>query len=105
MIGSMSGRQRLTEFFEADFPLNREGLGAFVAAFTAVRIPKGSMLLSEGATQTKLRFVTGGAVRVFSRGGGGEANSTSTSRRGSSPTSTPCPTASRRAATGRLCRR
>ena len=55
----------MAKFFQTDFPLNRDGVEELLASFKIVHIPKNTLLLQEGATESTLRFINTGIIREF----------------------------------------
>jgi len=70
----MHENNNLRVFFDTDFPLNKEGLEEMLDAFETIRFAKNSLLLENGKTENKLRFLDKGVVREYYTSNGKEAN-------------------------------
>ncbi|NRB53182.1 MAG: Crp/Fnr family transcriptional regulator [Saprospiraceae bacterium] len=70
----MKHTEEIAQFFETDFPLNREGVNELIDSFTVREFPKNTFLLQEGAYENKLRFINRGIVREFYRSEKREVN-------------------------------
>ena len=57
--------QHIGQFFETEFPLNRDGVKELFAGFRLERYPKGTVLLEAGRKETELRFLNSGMVREY----------------------------------------
>lgn len=66
--------QKLSTFFTANYPLNKQGIEETIAAFELRTIPKHKILLQEGAQENSLRFLNKGVIREFYVGSQKETN-------------------------------
>lgn len=55
----------LYDVFKTDYPLNKDGLDEFVAGFKLLSFKKNQIILNEGESETKLRFLNRGLVREY----------------------------------------
>ncbi|MEM1320286.1 MAG: cyclic nucleotide-binding domain-containing protein [Bacteroidota bacterium] len=61
----MSLKAPIAQFFETDFPLNKEGLEELLGSFKMRHISKGRILLNEGEQEQSLRFLNRGLIREY----------------------------------------
>ncbi|MEM9921309.1 MAG: Crp/Fnr family transcriptional regulator [Bacteroidota bacterium] len=63
----MKDKEQIAQFFETDFPLNKEGIEELIASFKVKAYPKNILLLQEDEAENCLRFINKGVVREFYR--------------------------------------
>ncbi len=61
----MKNKEKITSFFETDFPLNKEGVNELISSFKIKEYAKNTFLLQEADFETKLRFINQGTIREF----------------------------------------
>ena len=61
----MESIDKVREFFNTDYPLNKEGLNELLSAFRLKVYDKNEMLLQAGMPDNHLRFLTEGTVREY----------------------------------------
>lgn len=61
----MEQQDKLITFFADQFPFNKEGLEEFVSSFETVHYKKGDVILEQGKTDEKLRFLDSGIIREY----------------------------------------
>lgn len=61
----MKSTDKLYDFFDTDFPLNREGVKELINSFDSCEYQKGDFLLQNGNREKQLRFLISGVVREF----------------------------------------
>ncbi|MDW3192010.1 MAG: Crp/Fnr family transcriptional regulator [Cytophagales bacterium] len=64
----------ISKFFDTEFPLNKHGLEELFALFKVEHHPKGTILLTSGTAERKLRFLNQGVVREYFFNGEKEVN-------------------------------
>jgi len=61
----MDKLDKLYNFFETDYPLNKEGLDEMILSFKTLSFKKGNLLIKEGDYENQLRFIVSGVVREY----------------------------------------
>ncbi len=61
----MDEPDKLSLFFSAEFPFNKEGLEEFIGTFKTKQYKKGDFILKNGETEKELHFLDIGIVREF----------------------------------------
>jgi len=56
---------KLANFFETDYPLNKEGVEELLASFDTIHYKKSTLLLESGQFEQKLKFLEKGVVREY----------------------------------------
>lgn len=70
----MTDKDKIFQFFDNEFPFNKEGLEEFVATLKVKHYKKGELLLKEQQHEKSLRFLDKGIVRDFYATEGKEMN-------------------------------
>jgi signal-transduction protein with cAMP-binding, CBS, and nucleotidyltransferase domain len=70
----MTEPDKLSLFFSAEFPFNKEGLQDFIGTFKTKKYEKNDLVINTGETETELRFLDKGTVREFYAVGDEEKN-------------------------------
>lgn len=70
----MTNTEKLFNFFETDYPLNKDGVKELISLFQHKKVTKKAILLQEGQTESRLRFITKGIVREFYTGSKKDTN-------------------------------
>ena len=73
-IERMNKKDKILDFFTSKFPLNTDGLGEFIDAFTVQRYNKEEILLQANQKEKELRFLEEGVVREYFAHDGREMN-------------------------------
>jgi CRP-like cAMP-binding protein len=56
---------KIFQFFNSQFPFNKEGLEEFVCSFETKSYKKGDIILENGSFENELRFLDNGIIREF----------------------------------------
>ena len=70
----MTKTDKLSLFFNNEFPFNKEGLEEFINTFLVKSYKKGEIILKNGNVENELRFLDKGIVREYYASNGKEKN-------------------------------
>lgn len=56
---------KISHFFDTQFPINKDGLEDFVRSFEIKSYKKGDVILENGSLENELRFLDNGIIREY----------------------------------------
>jgi len=70
----VNSKSKLAQFFETDYPLNKEGVEELLASFETIHFKKNSLILKAEQIENKLKFLEKGIVREYYASNSKETN-------------------------------